>query len=36
MLELVEYAQPSTRTLGNTGIKVPTKQADEDLLNKYR
>ena len=36
MLELVEYAQPTTRTLGNTGIKVPTKQADEDLLNKYR
>lgn len=36
MLELLEYTQPSTRTLGNTGIKVPTKQADEDLLNKYR
>ncbi len=36
MLELIEYAQPSTRTLGSTGIKVPTKQADEDLLNKYR
>ena len=36
MLPLVEYAQPSTRTLGNTGITVPNKQADEDLLNKYR
>jgi len=36
MLPLVEYAQPKTRQLGNTGITVPNKQADEDLLNKYR
>ena len=36
MLPLVEYAQPQTRQLGNTGITVPNKQADEDLLNKYR
>ena len=36
MLPLVEFAQPKTRTLGNTGITVPNKQADEDLLNKYR
>ena len=35
MLPLVEYAQPKTRQLGNTGITVPNKQADEDLLNKY-
>ena len=36
MLPLVDFAQPKTRTLGNTGITVPNKQADEDLLNKYR
>ena len=36
MLPLTDYAQPKTRQLGNTGIRVPNKQADQDLLNKYR
>tara|TARA_B110000858_G_scaffold104977_1_gene120072 strand:- start:608 stop:1870 length:1263 start_codon:yes stop_codon:yes gene_type:complete len=36
MLPLIDYAQPKTRELGNTGIMIPNKQADEDLLNKYR